>query len=48
MVYILSDELLKDLNNGKVIEVDICGLGFCMANEEWAKKNDPIYYSDND
>lgn len=40
MVTIISDELLKDLNNGKVIDIEISGLGFSLASEKWAKKQE--------
>lgn len=43
MVNIISDELLKDLNNGKVINLEIGGLGLSLASEKWAKKQDEYF-----
>lgn len=41
MVTIISDELLKDLNEGKVINIEVGPLGLSLASEKWAKKHDP-------
>lgn len=42
MVTVISDELLKDLNKGKVINIEICGIGFSLAGEKWVKKQEAL------
>lgn len=40
MVTVISDQLLKDLNEGRVIDIEIGGLGFSLASEKWVKKQE--------
>jgi len=42
MVYIIGNDLLKDLNEGKVINLEIGGLGFSLASEKWANRMNEI------
>lgn len=38
MVTIISNELLKDLNDGKVINIEVGPLGLSLASEKWANR----------
>lgn len=38
MVTVISNELLKDLNDGKVINIEVGPLGLSLASEKWTKR----------
>lgn len=38
MVTVISDELLKQLNDGKTIDIDFGQLGATIASEKWLKR----------
>lgn len=38
MVNIISDELLEDLNNGKVVNLEFGPLTISLANSKWVEK----------
>lgn len=42
MVTVISDQLLKDLNEGRVIDIEVSGLGFSLASEKWVKKQERL------
>lgn len=41
-VVIIGDDLLKDLNEGKTINIEVGPLGVTLASEKWVKRMEEL------